>query len=809
MTVSYQWLSEYLPVSIDPNELSKILTSVGLEVESMTRFESVRGSLEGLVVGEVLTCDPHPDASKLKLTSVDTGNGHPLQIVCGAPNVAVRQKVVVAPVGTTIYPVKGEPVTMKTAKIRGIESNGMIVAEDEIGIGSSHDGIIVLPPDLKPGTPASEYFKPYADWIYEIGLTPNRMDAMSHLGIAKDVCAYLNHHNNGSYSVKTPLLPADQIPTGSEGAFHIEIRNEEACGRYSGVYITGLRIGPSPKWLADKLVAIGQRPINNIVDITNYVLHETGRPLHAFDANKVTSRKIIVQTLPEGTVFTTLDEKERKLSADDLMICNGANEGMCIAGIFGGLESGVKDHTTEIFLESAWFNPIHVRKTSFRHGLRTEAATHFEKNVDISNTIPVLHRAASLMCELAGGKVEGEYLDVYPRQFVPKTVDLKYDFLRRLSGKTYAPQSVTRILKDLGFTVETESAEGISVRVPAAKPDIELPADLVEEIMRIDGLDNIEIPRSIMISPSTSKLTAQAAYKEKLSNYLTGVGFHEIFTNSITNAAYFGETQLHNAVRLLNNLSSEHNLMRPSMLETGLESVAYNINRKNENLKFFEFGKTYLKDGESKYAETEHLCFYITGKHNEKMWNSADAPTDLFFLKGLLKNIFLLTGTDDLEWGLSRREKLSNVISVSKNGNELAVFGTVANSELARFDIRQPVYFGDINWELLVKAGGKPIVVRELPRQMPVHRDLSMVVDRTLQYQLIEDAVRSIGLQKLTDVRLFDVFESEKIGGNRKSLAISFSFLDPDKTLNEKEIDGMMKKIMTVLETKVGAEIRK
>ncbi|HEX6427177.1 MAG TPA: phenylalanine--tRNA ligase subunit beta, partial [Niastella sp.] len=635
MTISYNWLHDYLPVTIDPERLSKLLTSVGLEVESLEKYESLKGGLQGLVIGEVLAAEKHPNADKLTVTKVNIGSGDPLQIVCGAPNVAAGQKVVVATVGTTIYPKKGDPLTMKIAKIRSVESYGMICAEDEIGLSDDHAGILVLPADVKVGMPAAEYFKPYTDWIYEIGLTPNRMDAMSHRGVARDVCAYLSYHDNKDLSVVAQPISNFKVEKNTL-PISVTIENTNACQRYSGVSIAHLTVKESPQWLQDKLRAIGQRPINNIVDITNFILHETGQPLHAFDADKIAGKKVLVKNLPEGTPFVTLDEKERKLSAEDLMICDGNSEGMCIAGVFGGQHSGVTNATKNIFLESAWFNPVDIRKTSFRHGLRTDAATRFEKNIDISNTVNVLKRAALLIKELAGGDIASEVIDVYPNPAKQSEVQLKYQFLRKLSGKNYTADTVKKILTSLGFDIIKESADDILVSAPFSKPDIHLPADIVEEVMRIDGLDNIEIPNAITISPSVETDRNKHIYREKTANYLVGAGFNEIFTNSITNAAYFDENELSTAVKLLNNLSADHNIMRPSMLQTGLEAIAHNLNRKNNDLRFFEFGKTYSTSGAGKYSEHEHVCLYITGQVQEDAWKGKGTAADIFYLKGIV-----------------------------------------------------------------------------------------------------------------------------------------------------------------------------
>ena len=810
MTISYNWLHEYLPVSIEPERLSRILTAVGLEVESLEKYESLKGGLQGLVIGEVLTREKHPNADKLSVTTVNIGSGEPLQIVCGAANVAAGQKVIVATAGTTIYPKKGDPLTMKVAKIRGVESHGMICAEDEIGLSDNHDGIMVLPNEAKPGTLASSYFKPYTDWTFEIGLTPNRMDAMSHLGVARDVTAYLVHHDKKDYRVKSPFSNSFKVDN-TNLPIAVEIQNDNACQRYSGVSISNVQVKESPQWLQDRLRSIGQRPINNIVDITNFILHETGQPLHAFDADAIKGKKVLVKNLPEGTLFQGLDEKERKLSAEDLMICNGNSEPMCIAGVFGGLHSGVKAGTTNIFLESAWFNPIDIRKTSFRHGLRTDAATRFEKNVDISNTVNVLKRAALMIKEMAGGEIASDVVDVYMSPREKASVVLKYHYLRKLSGKNYHPDTVHKILATLGFEILKEAGDSIWVNAPYSKPDISLPADVVEEIMRIDGLDNVEIPTSIMISPSIETDSYKYTYKEKTANYLVGLGFNEIFTNSITNAAYFDEAELGSAVRLLNNLSADHNIMRPSMLETGLEAIAHNLNRKNTDLQFFEFGKTYRMEAPGNYQEQEHVCFYLTGQVKENSWKGKGYSVDLYYLKGIVARILQLTGLNKASWELTTSRKLTDALEVKINNETVVVLGAVAAHELKRFDIKQPVFFADIDWELLLKriAAKGDLKVAELPKQLPVYRDLAMIVPKALPYGAVEASVKKVRLDKLQDVRLFDIFESGKIGADKKSLAVSFTFLDEEKTLTDKEIDGMMNKIMTALEKDLQAEIRK
>lgn len=814
MTISYNWLCEYLPGSAilngipDPEKMARILTSIGLEVESLEPYEAVKGGLQGLVIGEVLECEPHPDADKLKLTKVNTGSGEPLQIVCGAPNVAAGQKVVVATIGTTIYPLNGEPMTMKKAKIRGVESQGMICAEDELGLGESHDGIIILPAELKPGTPAAEYFKPYADHIFEIGLTPNRMDAMCHLGVARDVCAYLSHHNKQAVHVASPFK--NNFKVDHQGLqMDVQVENTEDCPRYAGVSIQGVTIAESPEWLQVHLKSIGLRPINNIVDITNFILHETGQPLHAFDADKIEGKKIIVKNVPEGTPFVTLDEKERKLSAKDLMICD-AEKPLCIGGVYGGNNSGVTSSTKNIFLESAWFNPTAIRKTSVKHGLRTDAATRFEKGVDISNAVNVLKRAAMLIKDIAGGEIASDVTDTYPNPKQKTEVALKYHYLKKLSGKNYHGDTIKDILSSLGFELIKEGMDEMRVAVPFSKPDISLPADIVEEIMRIDGLDNIDIPAMITLSPAVETLAHEAAAKEKTAGYLTGLGFNEIFTNSITNSAYFDEDILQSAVKMINNLSEELNVMRPSMLETGLESVAYNINRRNSNLQFFEFGKTYTTGVQGKYEEIQHLSIYITGNKTQQHWNNKALKADHYYLKAVCERLFSLLGITTTDHEAATVDKLSGAVEIKVKNLVVARMGAVTKAVLNRFDIKQEVWYADILWDHVLQLNKKNnIEFREISKFPSVQRDLAIIVDKTLRYEEVEKATRNARINKLRSLHLFDIFESEKLGAGKKSLAVSFTFLDEEKTLTDKEIDGMMKRIIQSYEKELNAEVRK
>lgn len=812
MKISYKWLCEYLPASIigsvDPERLSKILTSIGLEVENFEKYEAVKGGLKGLILGEVLEVTQHPNADKLKITKVNIGNSKPLKIVCGAPNVAPGQKVIVATAGTTIYPVTGDPLTMKIAKIRGEESEGMICAEDEIGLGSSHAGIMVLPATVKAGMPAAEYFRPYEDWIYEIGLTPNRMDAMSHWGVARDVCAYLSHHDKKEVRPKLPFSNSFK-PDNQFLNIPVAVENAAACPRYTSISISGVTIKESPKWLQDKLKAIGLRSINNIVDITNFIQHETGQPLHAFDADEIKGEKVIIKNLPEGTPFITLDDKERKLSREDLMICD-AEGGICIAGVFGGLHSGVTDKTKNIFLESACFDPVTIRKTSFRYNLRTDAATRFEKGTDISNTVNVLKRAALLIKEIAGGEIASDITDIYPDPKEKIQVSLKYHYLKKLSGKNYHSDTVKNILTSLGFEIIKEGIDEIRLAVPYHKPDISLPADIVEEIVRIDGLDNVEIPETITISPAVEKEYLQESYKEKVAGYLVGQGFNEIMTNSITNSAYFSEAELKTTVKMLNNLSAELNIMRPSMLETGLESIAYNLNRKNNNLLFFEFGRTYRTNGSGKYSETEHLCLYLTGNTHEDGWRNKGQKTDFYLLKGITAGILQLLNATIKDFNPLQNGKFETGLEGSIGSEVVLQLGIVSKKILAKFDIKQPVFFALFNWQEIMtsKEGGKNLF-KEIPKFPSVHRDLAVVVSKQLPYETIENTVLKMKLGKLLDMRLFDIFESEKLGTDKKSLAISFTFLDEEKTLTDKETDDWMNRIIQVFEKDLKAEIRK
>ncbi|MCU0375463.1 MAG: phenylalanine--tRNA ligase subunit beta [Chitinophagaceae bacterium] len=811
MTISYNWLNSYLPEPVDPEKLSKILTAIGLEVESMEKTETIKGGLKGVVIGEVVTCEKHPDADKLKVTTVKTGPQDLLQIVCGAANVAAGQKVVVATVGSTIYPLGGEPLTMKKAKIRGIESFGMICAEDEIGLSENHEGIIVLPNELVAGTPAADYYKPETDIIYEIGLTPNRMDAMSHLGVARDVCAYLIHHDKKQAAVRNPLQSnAFKIddPAGMQIAVSIEA--PQACERYSGVCITGIQVAPSPDWLQNRLKAIGLRPINNIVDATNFILHETGQPLHAFDANKIEGGHIRVKMLEEGTTFVSLDEKERKLSSEDLMICDGNNTPLCIGGVFGGLHSGVSSTTVNVFLESAWFNPVSIRKSSFRHDLRTDAATRFEKGVDISQTVAVLKRAAMLIKELAGGTITGAVVDIYPNPRQKVELALKYHYLKKLSGKNYHPDAVRKILGALGFEFIKEGADDLWFAVPHHKPDITLQADLVEEIMRIDGLDNVEIPATIAMSPSADLLGPAEAWQQKVSDYLAGLGYQEIFTNSITNSSYYPEEVLAGSVKMMNNLSADLDIMRPSLLETGLECIAHNLNRRNRSLRLFEVGNTYHTTGTGQYSQHRQLILLASGPVQEKSWRQMPIEADLYYLKGVADNILQLMHAGNLTTKPLQTSDISGLSYTTPEGKNICLLGKVSAGRLKTFDIKQPVLVATFDWELLVQqALAHRIVYKEIPRYPRVERDLALLVDKSVTWQAMLDLSKKANLKQLESITLFDVFESDKLGAGKKSMALNFVFQDTEKTMTDADIDKAMQKLTRLFETDLQAAIRK
>jgi phenylalanyl-tRNA synthetase beta chain len=807
MTISYHRLSEYLPEKIEPQQLSEMLTSIGLEVESMEHYHEIPGSLKGLIVGEVVSCEKHPDADKLKLTTVNIGAEELLHIVCGAPNVAAGQKVIVAPIGCTIYPIKGEPFTIKKAKIRGAESQGMLCAEDEIGLGESHDGLKLLPQDCIPGTPIATLFQPYEDIIYEIGLTPNRMDAQSHLGVARDVCAYLSYHKNSNIQVVSPLKE-NPSTSNQQGPIQIILEDTIACPRYTGIYIQNVLVEESPLWLKQKLKSIGLKPVNNIVDITNYILHETGQPLHAFDADKIKGKQVIVKKALAGERFITLDGKAHTLSAADLMICDKESS-MCIAGVYGGLESGVTASTTNIFLECAAFEKIGIRKTALAHQLRTDAAIRFEKGIDIGQTLQVLYRAVQLIVDIAGGEMLGDATDIYPNPRPKTSIHFELEFLRKLSGKTYESAAVKRILIALGFEINAQDAGSMQLLVPYSKTDISIPADIVEEVMRIDGLDNIPIPQTISIAPSAEAHRNKHMIAEKIAGCLTGMGFHEIFTNSITNSAFYDEATLQHSVKMINSLSNELDMLRPEMLPSALQVVAHNLNRKNNNLQLFEIGKTYTKTASNPYKESQQLSLVLTGNIREQHWQSPVVKADYFYLKGVAERMLGITGINNFHFVPAPIKSLESGCILKSGDIQIGFIGAVDSHTLKRFDIKHQVFYAELDMAFIFNHYGQSTTFKEISRFPAVNRDLALVVEKNISFAQLEQIALTAKITQLSALELFDIFESEKLGAGKKSMALSFTFMDEGKTLTDQEIDGFMQQLIGRFEQQANAEIRK
>jgi phenylalanyl-tRNA synthetase beta chain len=799
MTISYNWLQSLLPEAITVEKLSHILTAVGLEVESVEELSKVKGGLKGLVIGKILTAEKLENSDKLQICSVDTGASEAAIIVCGAPNAAAGQTVVVALPGTTIYPTNGESFTIKVAKIRGVTSSGMICAEDEISIGDSHDGIIVIKDSIAPGTPAAEFYNlPQADYVYEIGLTPNRMDAMSHIGVAKDVCAYLA---NVSGTYVTQVIPNAEMPNriSNDINININILDSVKCKRYACIPINNITVAPSPEWLQQQLTAIGVKTINNVVDITNYILHECGQPLHAFDTNAIFGNEINVQCLPEGTTFITLDGKERKLSKDDLMICN-AKEPMCIAGVFGGIASGVTSSTTSIVLESAWFDTACTRISSMHHGLRTDAAIRFEKGVDISQTIYALQRAAKLICEIAGGTIAGDLQDVYTTPFQANTIDITYEYINRLSGANYSIDKIKRILLQLCFGIINETPLGLTLQVPFAKPDITIPADIVEEIMRIDGIDNVPFTGKISFALSDIPENKSKSYKEQVAQTLVSKGFYELFTNSITSSAYYPEQD--KLVRMMNSLSAELDVLRPQMLETGLQSISHNINRKNTDLSLYEFGKTYANYN-GKFVEEEQLAMYLTGNIATESWINKPQTIDAFWVKGMVIAVFQKLGVP-ITFATTPKD-----ITINVKKQVLGLIHEVDASTLKSFDIKQSVWHVYIKWAAVVKeANSTKVRFEGISKYMGVRRDLALVMDKKIQYNEIVHNITSLSLPLLQNINLFDVFESAKLGADKKSYAISLEFISAEKTLTVEEVEQNVQQIIKSLDEKLDVTIR-
>ena len=683
----------------------------------------------------------------------------------------------------------------------------MICAEDEIGIGESHAGIIVLKDDVIPGINAADIFETYTDYVFEIGLTPNRMDAMSHLGVARDVCAYLSHQDKKELRAISPFKNTFKVDNNNL-PISVVIEDNNACKRYAGVSISNIKVEESPAWLQNKLRCIGLKPINNIVDITNFILHETGQPLHAFDAAKIKGNAIVVKNATEGTLFKTLDDKERKLFAEDLMIAN-SDENMCIAGVYGGKGSGVTAQTTTVFLESAWFNNETIRKTSLKHELRTDAAARFEKGVDISNTVNVLKRAALMIKEIAGGEISSEVIDVYPAPAEKTMVSLKYHYLKKLSGKNYHADTIKNILIALGFEIQKEGIDEILVNVPYHKTDISIAADIVEEIMRIDGLDNIEIPATISIATSTDYDNKKHELKERIANHLSANGFAEIFTNSITDSKYYSEEVLAGSVKMLNNLSADLDVLRPSLLQTGLEVVAYNLNRKNADLKLYEFGKTYHSIAVENYKEQEHLAIYVAGNTSTGNWQEKDKKADFYYLKGICEQVLLACGVKKITVEIAEGNDLESGIDIFVNKKVIGKLGAVSQKLLKQFGIKESVLYADLNWdEIILLQNKNNLTYQEISKFPVVQRDLAIIVDKKIAYAQIEATIKENKIPSLKNVKLFDVFESEKIGADKKSMAVNFTFSDDSKTLADTDTDNMMKKIVASLEQQLSATIR-
>lgn len=801
MEISYNWLSQYLPKPVAIDELSNILTSIGLEVEGIEKAEAVKGSLEGLVIGKVLTREQHPNADKLSLTTVDLGNGNIVPIVCGAPNVAAGQHVVVAPVGAMVHPTEGEAFQIKKAKIRGEVSEGMICAEDEIGLGTGHAGIMVLPEDAPVGQAAATYFNiSAADQTISIGLTPNRTDAMSHLGVARDVCAYLTHHTGTLHETVYPMV---NIPETTEVTLPIAISIEDtvACPRYMGITLSGVTVAPSPEWLQLNLKAIGVRPINNIVDITNFVLHELGQPLHAFDYKAISGARIIVQKLAEHTPFLALDDKERKLRSEDLVICD-AEKGLCIAGVFGGAGSGITDATTEVFLESAYFDPKTIRRTSMHHGLRTDAATHFEKGVDMQMVPVALKRAVQLILEIAGGQVAGPVQDIYPAVLEPRKITASYNFINTLCGKTFAPEVTDNILKSLGFEKTKQDGDTFEVIAPTNKADVHQAADLAEEVLRIDGLDNVPVQNQISMSLNKRPEPADRKWKEKIANHLCHIGMNEIITNSITNSNYYPEHT--NLVKMLNNLSSELDVMRPELMESGLEVLSYNINRKQQDLMLFELGNVYAQSEVGKYSQTAKLGIWITGNSAPQHWQGKAIASSIYTAKGIVAQLLAISGIQKFQEAVTDQQ-----IEWRRGKTVLAKAIAVDAKRLKEFDIKQAVYYieADIkNW--VEAAETAKIKYSELPKFPAMKRDLALVIDKAVSYDQVAKIAQSQKWDAYKGFELFDIFESEKLGADKKSMALSFMFQLNDRTLTDEEVDDMMKKLIQQYEKEIGATIR-
>ena len=820
MNISYNWLKEYLEFDLTPQEAADALTATGLEAGTVEEIQSVKGGLEGLVIGEVLTSEKHPNSDHLSLTTVNVGEGEPLNIVCGAPNVAAGQKVVVATVGTTLYAGEQE-FTIKRSKIRGEESHGMICAENEIGIGTADEGIIVLPETAQVGTLAKDYYNVQSDHVIEIDLTPNRSDGTSHYGVARDLAAWLQQEGR-PYKLTQPSVEAFKIDN-PDGGIDVEIADTQGCPRYSGLTLRGVTVQESPDWLKNHLQNIGIRPINNIVDISNFVLHETGHPMHIFDAAKIKGNKVVVRTTPAKTKFVTLDEVERELHEADLMICD-AEEAICIAGVFGGLDSGVTEATTDLFLESAYFHPTRVRKTARRHGLNTDASFRFERGADPNNTIYVLKRAALLIQELAGGTIEGEIRDVYPEPIERPTVQLTYNKVNSVIGKEITPETVKSILNSLDIEIENETNTELTLRIPTYRADVYRNVDVIEEILRIYGYNNIDFSEQVQSNLSYQTPTDRKYKLQTLiSEQLTAGGFYEIMNNSLTKRSYYEENDLYpieHSVPMLNPLSNDLGVMRQTLLYGGLESIAYNRNRQHSDLRFYEFGNVYHLDADKKrddqnlaqFTESHHAALWITGRRNHKNWSANAEQSTVFELKGYVLNILSRIGINERQ---VRFEPVQNNTYSSgmhitlHNGTWLGSFGVVTAQLRKKFDIESEVYFAELQWDLLMNESARSNVrFKELSKFPTVSRDFALLIDQSVTFAQIEQIARKADRKLLKDVVLFDVYEGDNLPEGKKSYAVNFILGDDTKTLKDKQIDAVMNKIRHNLEKQLGATLR-
>ncbi len=818
MKISYSWLKDYLKIGLEPQKVAVMLTGIGLEIEGTEEWESVKGGLKGVVIGEVLTCKKHPDADKLSVTTVNIGLNEPLHIVCGAPNVAAGQKVPVATIGTIVF--KGdEKLEIKKSKIRGEMSEGMICAEDELGIGTSHEGIMVLDKNAIPGTPASDYFKVVKDFIFEIGLTPNRIDSGSHFGVARDLAAYLNV--NAGLKEKAALPSVENFRVDNrDNTCEVIIENTTDCPRYTGITISGVTIGESPDWLKNKLKAIGLNPINNVVDITNFVQHEVGQPLHAFDADKISGKKVIIRNLPDKSKFITLDNVERNLSSKDLMICN-PEEGMCIAGVFGGIKSGITGSTKNIFLESAYFNPVAIRKTSKRHGLKTDASFRFERGADPDITPWALKRAIMLMRELAGGKISSDIVDVYPNPIKKAIIDVNYNNINRLTGKKIEQNTVKQILALLDIKIINETSDDLTVEIPLYRVDVKKEADVIEEILRIYGYNNVEIRDHVNSTLSYPEKPDREKIVNTVSDMLSANGFYEIMCNSLNPAEWYEQNSDFDSdqiVRLANPLSSDLNAMRQSLLFGGLSSVAWNINRQNSDLKLYEFGHCYFYKKAAQeypqvkdYTEKEVLDIYLTGDTNHQSWNFKTNPTDFYHIKSSVEMILSRLGIEpeSLKQSESNRNYFAESLTYQYNNKILAETGRISKAYLLKFDIRQDVYYGHIEWDLLMKIiSDHAISFHELPKYPGVRRDLALLIDRDIKFSQIREIAFKTERNILQEVSLFDVYESDNLGINKKSYAVSFILRDEQKTLTDKNIEKVMDNLIRAYGKDINAQIR-